>query len=98
MLTTFSIDLEARDQAQNLARSYGISAGRDLLGAWVVEVRHGRIGTYGRVRHLAFDDEASARAEIRPCLKRRASAPRRIGAVYRTVPGEGQVWLEGRRK
>jgi predicted DNA-binding WGR domain protein len=44
----FTARLEARDAARNLWRVYTLEAGRDLFGAWVVEVSYGRIGRPGR--------------------------------------------------
>jgi predicted DNA-binding WGR domain protein len=94
LVVRFAIALEARDPALSLARAYGLEAGQDLFGTWVVELRHGRIGHRGRTRLLAFDSEVAARAEIRRCLKRRATAPRRIGTGYQVVAMEGGAWLE----
>ena len=48
MMERFTARLEARDAARNLWRAYTLEAGRDLFGAWVVEVSYGRIGRPGR--------------------------------------------------
>ncbi len=82
-MESFRIRLEARDPARDCFRSYRIEAGTDLFGAWLVDATYGRIGSPGRtVRHVA-DDEAQARRIVRRCLRRRATAPRRIGVAYR---------------
>jgi len=93
VITVFEVSLEAHDPSKNLARSYSLRVGQDLFGAWQLELQHGRIGTRGRVRHLAFDTPASVRAEVRRRLKRRESAPRRIGASYQVIAVEGLAWL-----
>jgi len=94
MVARFVIALEARAPGRNLGRAYGLEATQGLFGTWVVELRHGRIGG-GRVRLLAFENEAAARAEIRRRLKRRATAPGRIGTGYQVVDLHGGAWLEG---
>jgi hypothetical protein len=51
------IALEARDPAQGRSHAYGIEAGIDLLGDWVVNVTYGRNGTTGRqIGHGASDE------------------------------------------
>jgi hypothetical protein len=49
---------------------------RKLLG-------YGRIGTVGRSRSSVVRDEGEARHLAGSILKRRASAPRRLGVAYR---------------
>ncbi len=83
MMNAFSALLEARDPALGRFRSYHLQAGQDLFGAWLVEVSYGRIGTPGRrLRYLA-SDEAEARKLVHHCLRRRATAKKRIGISYR---------------
>ncbi|MGE5755819.1 MAG: hypothetical protein ACM35G_08900 [Planctomycetaceae bacterium] len=48
-----------------------------------MRISYGRIGTAGRSRSYALDDEEEARHLAQSILKRRASAPRRIGVAYR---------------
>jgi hypothetical protein len=83
MLNAFSALLEARDPALGRFRSYRVEAGTDLFGAWLVEVTYGRIGTPGRCLRYAAGDEADARKLVHHCLRRRASAQKRIGVSYR---------------
>ncbi len=79
----FHIKLEARNPEKGYFRSYAIDAGQDLFGQWCIEVSFGRIGRRGRsVSYAAADDETAA-GIIRHCLKRRASAPKRIGVPYK---------------
>ncbi len=83
MMNAFSALLEARDPALGRFRSYHLQAGTDMFGTWLVEVNYGRIGTPGRrLRYLA-SDEAEARKLVQRNLRRRATAPRRIGVAYR---------------
>ena len=84
MIAAFSAYLEACDPERNRWRSYHVEAGRDLLGDWLVEVTFGRIGARGRTVRYVTDDELAARRRVLTCLRRRASAPKRIGIGYRT--------------
>ena len=79
----FCIILEARNPAIDCFRQYRVEVGRDLFGAWVMEISYGRIGTAGRSRSYVLRDEEEARHLIQTMLKRRATAPRRIGVAYR---------------
>lgn len=88
----FSIRLEARDPARNVWRAYRITAGQDLFGDWIIELNYGRIGTRGRTKTVLVADEAAARNYVQQCLKRRKSAPRRIGVAYKTVSVSGD-WM-----
>ena len=78
----FRITLEARNPARQCFRQYRVEAGTDLFGVWVVEISSGRIGTAGRSRSYVLRDEGGARHLAQSILKRRASAPRRIGVAY----------------
>ena len=82
MMDAFSALLEARDPALGRFRAYRLDAGTDLLGAWLVDITYGRIGTRGRrIRHLV-QDEAEAKKLVGESLRRRATAKRRIGVAY----------------
>jgi predicted DNA-binding WGR domain protein len=77
-----NIYLEARSPANGCDRAYHITMERDLFGAFLVETRYGRIGARGHTLARSFADEAVARGFIDQCLRRRQSAPRRIGVEY----------------
>ena len=79
----FRIRLEARNPARRCFRQYRVEAGIDLFGVWAVEIGYGRIGTTGRSRRYVVRDEEEARRLVRSILKRRATAPQRIGVAYR---------------
>ncbi len=83
MLDLLTIALEAHSDERNNHRRYEVSVGRDLLGDWVVTVRYGRVG--GPLRELRFGshDPDEARAIVHDRLRRRLSAPKRIGCAYR---------------
>ncbi len=83
MMNAFSALLEARDPALGRFRSYRLQAGTDLFGAWLVEITFGRIGSPGRCLRYVAGDEADARKLVQRSLRRRATAPRRIGVPYR---------------
>ena len=75
--------------------------GRDLLDEWTVAIRYGRTGQSGREMRFASPQPDEMRAVIRDRLRRRLSAPKRIGCPYRlaafsTAPGfDTQAWLPG---
>jgi predicted DNA-binding WGR domain protein len=84
-MSVFSIQLEAYDPARNRFRAYQLDVTRDLFGAWLVEVRFGRIGAKGRMLGFTMDDEPAARRMVCERLQRRKGAPGRIGVAYRTL-------------
>ena len=87
-----SILLEACNPELNIWRSYRITFGQDLFGSWIVELSYGRIGSKGRSRTILAENEAQAMGYVEQCLKKRQSAPKRIGAQYRIkqLPREGE--------
>ena len=85
MNLAFSTLLHACDPARNHWRAYRVEAGQDLFGDWLVEVTFGRIGPGGRTVRYVAADEQGARILTRACLRRRASARRRIGIAYREL-------------
>lgn len=82
-MTSLFIKLEARSSAHRCFRAYEIAVGADLFGIWLVEMSYGRIGTQGRTKVRSYSTPEEAQAEIDACLRKRASAPRRIGVAYR---------------
>jgi predicted DNA-binding WGR domain protein len=74
--------LEARDPARNIRRAYSIAYGRDLFGNWIVEITYGRIGGKGRTIVTVVNNEDEALQYVQKALKRRQSAPKRIGVDY----------------
>ncbi|MBT9100574.1 WGR domain-containing protein [Methylovulum psychrotolerans] len=75
----FRIELQACDPARNLWRFYMIEAERDLFDDLIVRLHYGRIGTRGQTKTHIVADTAEAMRLVRACLKRRQSAPKRIG-------------------
>lgn len=94
-MTGFRAEMEARDASVGCFRAYRIEAGIDLLGAWIVDVSYGRIGSAGRTIRYVAETEKEAKRLVRRYLRRRASAPRRIGVAYqmRSLVDPGQ-WLD----
>ncbi|WP_374091018.1 WGR domain-containing protein [Methylomicrobium lacus] len=74
--------LEARDPARNIHRAYSLAYGQDLFGNWIVEITYGRIGGKGRTLVTIVDNEDEALKYVQKSLKRRQSAPKRIGVGY----------------
>jgi predicted DNA-binding WGR domain protein len=74
--------LEARDPARNIHRAYSLAYGQDIFGNWVVETTYGRIGGKGRTLVMVVNSEDEALQYVQKALKRRQSAPKRIGVGY----------------
>jgi predicted DNA-binding WGR domain protein len=74
--------LEARDPTHNVHRAYSIAYGQDLFGNWIVETTYGRIGAKGRTIVTVVNNEEEALEHVQKALKRRQSAPKRIGVGY----------------
>jgi len=78
-----TVSLEAHNADRNHHRRYEIRLGRDLFGDWTVCLLYGRMGRGSQeVRHASPDAEKLRRV-IRECLRRRLTAPTRIGCTYR---------------
>jgi len=75
--------LEAKDASRNIHRAYSIAYGQDLFGNWVVETTYGRIGGKGRTIVTMVSNEDEALQYVQKALKRRQSAPKRIGVAYK---------------
>jgi len=84
-MNALSILLEARVPQRGCHRAYGIEVGQDLFGVWVVEMTYGRIGTAGHTKVRSFPALADARRQVEACLRKRATAPRRIGVAYQII-------------
>jgi predicted DNA-binding WGR domain protein len=82
-VTSLCISLEARSAVHRCFRAYQIAVGQDLFGVWLVEMSYGRIGTTGRVKVRSFATTEEALAQVDACLRKRATAPHRIGVPYR---------------
>jgi len=77
-----SIHLTAIDAGKNIHRQYSIETSTDLFGHTIVEWRWGRIGSRGQSRKISFDQKESAKIAVQRLLRRRDSAPKRIGVEY----------------
>jgi predicted DNA-binding WGR domain protein len=96
-----TLAFEAHHAERNHHRRYEVRIGRDLLDDWTVTIRYGRTGQGGQQRHYASPQAEAMRAIIRDRLRRRLSAPKRIGCPYRLAafshaPGFNAAdWLPG---
>lgn len=94
-----TVSFEAHHREKNHHRRYEVTVGRDLLDDWTVAIRYGRIGRGGQVLRYASPRPEEMRAIIRERLRRRLSAPKRIGCPYRlagfsAAPGfDAWAWL-----
>lgn len=78
-----TIALEAHNEELNHHRRYEIVVGRDLLDHWTVSVRYGRVGCSFRELKFGSPDAHETKRLIHDRLRKRLSAPRRIGCSYR---------------
>jgi len=83
MMDAFRIELHAINPAKNNFRFYRIESGLDLFGDFLVVIRFGRIGTRGSSRTFVVENADEARLMVAECMKKRQTAPRRIGVEYR---------------
>ena len=81
----FAIELRAVSPHGQRRRAYEIHVGPDLFGQLVVTIEFGVIGARGQRRVHLVADIAEAQAVVRRSLRRRLTAPRRIGVPYRVV-------------
>jgi hypothetical protein len=76
-----TVAFEAHNAELNHHRRYQITVGRDLLNDWTVAICYGRSGQGGEERRFASPKAEEVRAIIRERLRRRLSAPKRIGPL-----------------
>jgi hypothetical protein len=85
----------------NHHRRYQITLGRDLLEEWTVSISYGRSGQVGQEKRFASAKAEEVKVIIHDRLRRRLSAPKRIGCPYRltalsSAPGiDASAWLPG---
>ncbi|CUW41948.1 conserved protein of unknown function (plasmid) [Magnetospirillum sp. XM-1] len=79
----FAVQLEADSDALDHHRIYRMEVERDLLGDVIVIIAHGRRGSRLAARSIHVPDLSAAQEFVRSRLRRRATAPRRIGCSYR---------------
>lgn len=83
MENLLTLTLVAHNAERNHHRHYAVTVGRDLLNDWTVSICYGRTGQRGQELRYADPDPAALVAVIRDRLRRRLSAPKRIGCQYR---------------
>jgi predicted DNA-binding WGR domain protein len=94
-----TVAFEAHHKERNHHRRYQVTVGCDLLDDWTVAIQYGRTGQAGREIRYASADPAPMKSIIRDRLRRRLSAPKRIGCPYRlaaftAAPGfDAASWL-----
>ena len=80
-----NLALEAHSDEHNHHRRYEMVVGKDLLDDWTLSIRYGRVGHGGQEIRFASRDAGELQRIIRDRLKRRLSAPKRIGCSYQLV-------------
>lgn len=82
MENLLTVTLEAHNPEKNHHRQYQLMVGKDLLGYWTLTIRHGRVGAIGKMTRYALLKKSDIEKLIAIKLKKRASAPKRIGCSY----------------
>ena len=77
-----NVAFKAHNAERKHHRRYEITIGRDLLDDWTVSIRYGRTGSGGHVLRYAGQDAAKLQGIVKERLRRRLSAPKRIGCPY----------------
>jgi predicted DNA-binding WGR domain protein len=95
MMELLTIVLEAHSDERNHHRRYEVSVGRDLLEHWVVTIRYGRVGWPARRVRFSNPDVEAARSIFADRLRRRLSAPRRIGYRYHMIAFSSEASFDG---
>jgi hypothetical protein len=96
-----TVALEAHHADRNHHRRYEATIGRDLFGDWTVTIRYGRTTQGGHEIRYAASEPQEIQVILRDRLRRRLSAPKRIGCPYRlaslsAAPGfDAMDWLPG---
>ena len=96
-----TLAFEAHNAEKNHHRRYELAIGKDLLDDWTLAVRFGRLGVGGQRQQFGSRLPEDIRAILGERLRRRLSAPKRIGCPYRLVgltaaPGfDPAAWLHG---
>ncbi len=94
-MDSFCVALEARSPARRCHRAYEIAVTEDLFGVWLVHMSYGRIGSRGRTKVRSFQTDIAVAAQVRTCLRKRASAPQRIGVAYQVRRAvRGEAWYQ----
>src|SRR5437763_1379205 len=83
MENLLTVALEAHHAEHNHHRRYQIAVGKDLFGQWTVGIRFGRVGQSSRELRYSGANLADLRRIVDHRLRRRLSAPHRIGCSYR---------------
>jgi hypothetical protein len=76
------IKLQAVNPERNVYRAYEVHLTRGLFNLWMVQIGYGRLGSRGHTHSHSFETHHEALAFIAKSLKRRQSAPRRLGCAY----------------
>ena len=97
MLNLLTLHLHAIHQENNIFRKYEIYAGKDLFGNWAITTANGRIGTAGHLRTYPLETFERVQKRLQQLLKKRQSAPKRIGTNYEVISYSyaENIWGQG---
>jgi predicted DNA-binding WGR domain protein len=94
MLNQLCIALEAHNDDTNRHRAYTVMVGQDLWGDWSVTVNYGRTGCRGKLFTQVASSLTEAQELVQRLLKKRLSAPKRIGCGYMVVAASAAAGFE----
>ena len=79
------ISLRAVNPERNINRVYEIVLSKALFNTWGVIIAYGRYGQASKQRTYNFQCVEEAKSFINKVLKKRLTAPKRIGCAYNVV-------------
>lgn len=85
---------EAHNPSANRHRRYEVRVGRDLFGEWTLCLAFGRTGQAGQQLVFSASSAEPLKTKLRDHLRRRLTAPRRIGCAYRLVAIDAAAGLD----
>ena len=93
-MNLLSLHLQACSPERNIFRAYSLWLGQDLFGDWMVSVTYGRLRTKGTTRLYVFSSKEDALKKLTAILRKRSSAPKRLGCAYKLVDYQRDDFLE----
>ena len=84
-MTFLSLHLQAINPDLNIARSYHLRMGKDLLGEFMLKISYGRIGHKPSQKVFSFTSQQECLQRTRHYLKKRSTAYKRIGCSYEVI-------------
>ncbi len=84
-MTFLTLHLQAINPEFNIARSYYLRMGKDLLGEFMLKITYGRIGHKHLQKVFSFTSQQECLQRTRYYLRKRSTAYKRIGCSYEVI-------------